>query len=132
MAYEHRYIWTVFDDGLLVPATPDHARDLPLAQHQGYGVDTIRLWLHHDLSHSVVMTALGFDWSPTLRSVATNGREPLWVDQAWRWEEEVLILGFQGYLNGGPEPPLAPAHCQYVSTVNWPALKRQVAAIAGS
>jgi hypothetical protein len=110
----HRCTWTLardpwravtrFWDGARVEAIPVHDRDLTTAQTHGYGDDTLRLFVHHDLAHSVVMQSLGFSCSFVLRRVATQERDPAWLTQAMRWDEEGLIMGMQAHLHGGPRP----------------------------
>jgi hypothetical protein len=94
------HISTVFADSLRVEAAPDHARDLMIARAYGYGDDTLSLWRHHDLYHTVLLQALGYPYSPTLRNII----EPGVASDVFRAAEEAFVLDTQYFLNGGPPP----------------------------
>lgn len=124
------YLETRFADGYYVPSAPDHARDTITAVDYGYTGDTWRLWRDHDLSHCTVMEKLGFDYSPTLRYVATMGREP--VSDEFRWLEEGLVAEFQRYLNGGPVPTPPAGFARVPGELDWASMRREFLALVST
>lgn len=69
---EHRYVQTIFSDGNANTGTPQYdVEGMLLARELGYeGSDDEVVWAmtrHHDLLHSLVCEAAGFDMSPSLR-----------------------------------------------------------------
>lgn len=60
-----------------------------LAQELGYGDDTLRMCIEHELAHTLLAVARGLPWSPTLHAVA-HGQ----VYDQWQAEENAVI-GFQ-------------------------------------
>jgi hypothetical protein len=72
---EERRLETIFPDGRTVPACPeDNDEYRKTAREHGYGEDTFRLSLHHELLHTMLAEFIGLSYSPTLRAVA-EGRE---------------------------------------------------------
>lgn len=96
----------VFLDGKVVHAAPGYHDDLEreMASQHGFGKNLVGLWLSHDLSHCILAEWLGWPFSPTLRTVV----EPGYASPEFRQAEEVLVLGFQAWLNGGPRPTIDP------------------------
>jgi hypothetical protein len=114
------FIETIFWDRRFVAAAPEYARDLPTARDYGYADDVVTLFVHHDLAHTVVMQALGYDVSPTLHHVANGER----ISDEWRCTEECLIAEFQRYLNGGPVPTRPSAFARLPAEPDWAAMRR--------
>lgn len=92
------YAETVFPDGAFCPAL--FVDDDPARQHAaelGYGTDTRRMHIEHELSHTLLAEARGLPYSPTLRNVAVPGTTP----DAERADEEWLVFAFQRYVTRG-------------------------------
>ena len=90
---EMRYCETVFTDGPTIGATPhdtDEYRER--AQRLGYGDDTMRMCVYHEIFHTLVSEMVGLQWSPILRALAT-GKEA--VDN----REEDAVLAMQALAN---------------------------------
>jgi hypothetical protein len=87
---ENRYLETVFDDGRIVPASPqDNDSYRQTAREYGYGEDTFRLCLHHEILHTLLAELRDEVYSPVLRAVA-EGRTQENQDQ-WSQEEERVM-----------------------------------------
>lgn len=95
------YTETVFHDGTRVTASPEDSEEYRTkARRYGYNDDIAALSCEHELLHTFLAEAFGLGSSPTLWAVAHGQLEnmaPLWAQE----EEEVFVLAFQVYLNGG-------------------------------
>ena len=82
------YVETVFPDGRVVPARPEDSDSYrETARECGYGENTFRMCLHHELLHAILAEAQGLPYSPTIRAVA-EGRDG-------SLEEESRVMQFQ-------------------------------------
>lgn len=99
------YLETVFEDGLKVPAAANYdEQSLATAAALGYGTDTWALSRDHELAHSLLMTAIGYQHSLVLRGVAlraAGGRKEDYVTPVQSAWEEGLVIGFQEYVQTG-------------------------------
>lgn len=67
---------TILPDGASVAAAPqDTDAYRATAQRLGYGADTLRMSIEHDLLHIFLCDILGLNESPTLRRVANKTEE---------------------------------------------------------
>lgn len=98
------YLETRWPDGLMVPAAGnDDAESLALAAALGYD-STWELSKHHEISHTLLMTALGYPFSPVLRGVAirlSGGSKEAYLSPVLSAWEEALVLAFQRYVMRG-------------------------------
>jgi hypothetical protein len=94
---ERQYLEHVFEDGATVPATPeDNAAYRARAAANGYGADTWRQSLEHELSHTLIAEWLGHPYSRTLWRVAHAEPQP---PETWGVEEAV-VMAFQQFCCG--------------------------------
>jgi hypothetical protein len=95
---EGRYCQSVFPDATTVPAAPqDNESYRNMARELGYGEDTWRMCVEHELLHTMLAQMDGRPYSPTLFAVAhgvVDSLEPILVA-----EEEAAVLEFQRRLN---------------------------------
>ncbi len=96
------YTETIFRDGTKVPAYPNGESDQKnSATELGYGQDVSAMCREHEILHTWLCELFGLPHSPTLWAVAhgfPEGAAPL----SAQYEEEALVLAFQGYMNGKP------------------------------
>jgi hypothetical protein len=93
---------TVFDDGSeLVAAPVMDPENIARARSLGYtGSDADAVWemtRHHDLVHTLLAEAEGFQFSPTLHAVANGYEMPPGMSQ----REERIVFLIQRLLNVG-------------------------------
>ncbi|GAC1495954.1 MAG: hypothetical protein NVS1B6_00600 [Steroidobacteraceae bacterium] len=92
---EGQYLETVFPDGATVPAAPQDTDEYrATAEDLGYGADTMRLCLEHEVLHTAIAELRGESFSQVLRDVA-DGK----AGEASHGEEETRVLNFQKLLN---------------------------------
>ncbi len=96
------YTETVYHDGSRVTALPEDSDDYRAkARLYGYGDDTASLSREHEILHTFLAERLRDGCSHALWAVA-HGQQgyvaPIWEQE----QEEVVVLAFQIYLNGGP------------------------------
>lgn len=104
---DQRHICTVLPDGSEVPAAPNHTpSDIALAHELGYGGDTWRMTLEHEVGHTIVAVYLyKCAYSHTLWWVAHP--RPIGPKDAESFEsDENIVLDFQRKLSGKEPCPV--------------------------
>ena len=95
---------TVFKDGLSVPAAANDDPDsLERAAALGYS-STWEMSKSHEIAHSLLMVALGHEFSPVLRGVAvreSGGNKDDIVAPKLSNLEEALVMDFQRFVQTG-------------------------------
>jgi hypothetical protein len=103
-----RFLRTVFEDGLEVPATANHdTASTRLAADLGYP-STWEMSKAHEIAHTLIMCACGYGWSPVLRGVAVRsagGDKEAIVSKAMSGIEEAVVLDFQRFTQTGQMTP---------------------------
>ena len=97
---EDGYLETRFPDGLVCPALfTRNPEDWDRCKSLGYKSPR-EMHFEHELSHTFLAEAEGWNCSPVLHSVALAkaGKE---AECLWAWEEEARVMAFQRYLNTG-------------------------------
>lgn len=83
-----------YEDGSLVPGTPEDTDEYrATAERYGYGDDTTRLCIDHEIMHVALSQWLGLADSPTMQSVRTG--DP--GDRQIRDHEEAAVLAVQQF-----------------------------------
>lgn len=86
---------TTLPDGAVVMAAPHDTDEYrSRAYDLGYGDDTARMAVEHDLAHVLVAELLGLPESPALRAAA-GGSPPAWLTD----REEHAVLALQLFAN---------------------------------
>lgn len=86
---------TVLPDGKRVPACPHDTDEYrATAERLGYGADTTRMCIEHELAHNWLDHALGMPVSPVMHAVAHG--EP---DCALHGLAEDAVMALQAYAN---------------------------------
>jgi hypothetical protein len=86
-----RYLHTVYRDGAIVRAAPeDNDSYREMAARLGYGGDTWRMCLEHEVFHTLMAMAAGRVVSPALWIVAHGSEAEYNSDLVIREEEAVL------------------------------------------
>ena len=95
------YTETVYHDGAKVTAQPEDSDDYRAkALRYGYGENTAALSREHEILHTFLAERLRDGCSHALWAVAHEQKgyvAPIWEQE----QEEVVVLAFQIYLNGG-------------------------------
>lgn len=87
--------FSFYPNGACVPAAPeDSDKYRATAESVGYGGDTARLCLEHELIHHALSDWLGIR-SPTLERVSQGQTDPTWINQC----EEEAVLAVQRFAN---------------------------------
>lgn len=94
------YVETIFPDGTKVPAAPQDSDEYrATAQRIGYGTDTWRMCLEHEIAHTGLLQSLGLPYSPTLWAVAHGQHDGIPGSPGEMAAEEDLVLAFQTWRN---------------------------------
>lgn len=130
--YDAQHIETKFPDGSVAPARPEDSDAYrATAERLGYGADTWRLCVDHEILHTWVPQMMGEPRSTILWNVAHGG--------AKHWppggkEEEGYVTSVQTWLNTGEIDDLAYTfleRCAQLFEIDLLAVEHQARALLG-